>query len=719
MPILGGYDGSIKIDSSINSKGFNAGIKSMLGSLSKLGAALAVVFGARAIFMFGKNAVDEASSMASALIGLQSIVEGTGNSFSKAREFLTEYTEDGLIPLANASLALKNLLARGYSIEQATKTLDRLKNAAAFSRQSHLSMGQAVQSATEGLKNENSILVDNAGVTKNVSMMWKDYAASIGTTVGMLTKEQKIQAEVNGIAEETRFQMNDAAKASKTYAGQVSALGVSIVNLKVAIGKTLIPFITSIIPYVKALIDNLTVYFNRLALFVSVFFGVDLSPQATQMQQVADTSESAASAQEDLGNETAKAAKKAKGALATWDELNVLQQQDTDTLQTPEVITPDLDTNVAEEGLDDLRIKVQNFKEQLMELFGPAIESFDKLKTALEPIRKLIVEGLGWAWENVLVPIGRWAIEEVLPRMFDLMRVGVENLNIALDALRPLGKWLWENFLVPLGKWTGELILKALDFLIVGFEKVGKWVKNNEEVYRALVVVVLILGAALIAWILGPITLVIAAIIAVIAVITNWGRIWDWLKQKGRDAAQFIRDDFKYLASWFSDNVINPIRNRFETALNSIRDMFSNAFSGIGNITRNAFNGMIDIINGLLNRIATAMNNMANIVNQFSWMLGGLRIPLVTAPNIPHLAAGAVIPPNAEFLAVMGDQRSGRNIEAPENLIRQIIREELGSSNGGTVEVTIPVTLDGEVIFKNQQRVSARHGNSLLSSGTV
>ena len=49
--------------------------------------------------------------------------------------------------------------------------------------------------------------------------------------------------------------------------------------------------------------------------------------------------------------------------------------------------------------------------------------------------------------------------------------------------------------------------------------------------------------------------------------------------------------------------------------------------------------------------------------------------------NIPMLANGAVIPPNNPFLAVLGDQRSGKNIEAPVSLIRETVREAAGSDN--------------------------------------
>ena len=48
--------------------------------------------------------------------------------------------------------------------------------------------------------------------------------------------------------------------------------------------------------------------------------------------------------------------------------------------------------------------------------------------------------------------------------------------------------------------------------------------------------------------------------------------------------------------------------------------------------------------------------------------------PLVSAlEDVPALARGAVIPPNREFLAVLGDQKSGTNIEAPTSEIEAAV----------------------------------------------
>lgn len=73
------------------------------------------------------------------------------------------------------------------------------------------------------------------------------------------------------------------------------------------------------------------------------------------------------------------------------------------------------------------------------------------------------------------------------------------------------------------------------------------------------------------------------------------------------------------------------------------------------------------------------MNSLIGKVNNVTSKVGIPSIPTFSVPQIPKLATGAVIPPNAEFMAVLGDQKNGRNLETPENLMRQIVREESGS----------------------------------------
>ena len=150
---MSSYDGSIRIDARIDTKNFDKGINTMNSSLKKLGALIMSVFSITAIAKFANECVSKAGEMQSALVGLQSIIEGQGRSFEQATQFIQSYIDDGLVPMNNAVTAYKNLAARGYSDEQIQRVLIALKDAASFGRQASLTLGYAVESATEGLKN--------------------------------------------------------------------------------------------------------------------------------------------------------------------------------------------------------------------------------------------------------------------------------------------------------------------------------------------------------------------------------------------------------------------------------------------------------------------------------------------------------------------------------------------------------------------------------------
>ncbi|MBQ7885496.1 MAG: hypothetical protein IJ313_01230 [Clostridia bacterium] len=93
--------------------------------------------------------------------GLESVAAGKGIANEELTQSLEEVT-DGFFSASAAATAYKNLLSRGYSLDQATTTIERLKDAAAFGRAASLSLEDAVVSATEGIKNENSVLVNAA-----------------------------------------------------------------------------------------------------------------------------------------------------------------------------------------------------------------------------------------------------------------------------------------------------------------------------------------------------------------------------------------------------------------------------------------------------------------------------------------------------------------------------------------------------------------------------
>lgn len=207
--------------------------------------------------------IEANNKQVAAFTGLRSVVVGTGKDYDQASGFVKKFTEDGLISQANAAEALKNLLSRGFNLDQAIDMLNRLKDSASFGRQAHLSLGEAVKSATEGIKNENSILVDNAGVTKNVSQMWKEYASSIGKGVQSLTVAEKRQAEYNGIMKETRHQVGDAAKLTETFAGQQAKSAKATEEASAALGRAWASALEKVLPLWTGFMNGLKAAMDR------------------------------------------------------------------------------------------------------------------------------------------------------------------------------------------------------------------------------------------------------------------------------------------------------------------------------------------------------------------------------------------------------------------------------------------------------------------------
>lgn len=324
--------GEIFVKASLNNGAFNNQVSKTIKNsenafskgFSKIGKVIGTVFSIGVVTAFGKTCVQVASETQSAWIGLESILNGQNRSFSEAKDFLNEYTADGLIPLTDAVTAYKNLASRGYDDKQIRQTLTSLKDAAAFGRQASYSYGDAIKSATEGLKNENSVLVDNAGVTKNVAKMWEDYAKSVGKTTSELTQQEKINAEVNGILAETKFQLGDAAKYADTFAGRTARLSSTFFQLKNAIGETIMPIANLFIPVIQTAMEKLLSFFTIVKQVLAVF-GLKSSKTISETASTYDSLGSSALGAADNTSKAAKVIKKAN-SLMGYDELNVMNK---------------------------------------------------------------------------------------------------------------------------------------------------------------------------------------------------------------------------------------------------------------------------------------------------------------------------------------------------------------------------------------------------------
>lgn len=300
------------------------------GALNRLIVLMGSLFSAGKIYSFLKESVTAAGDMESALYGLATMAKNTGNSFENAQKFITEYTKDGLVTISDAVTAYKTLISAQYTEQQTKDIMNAFKDTAAFGRQSGKTISQAVKEASEGIKNQNSVMTDNAGVTKNLSVMYKEYAASIGTTEGKLTEAQKRMAIYEGMLKEAQLSQGNAAIAADTFNGRLSKLGATFYNLKIAIGNVFLPVLNLIIPVLNNILLALTRFFNGVANLLSLI-GLEVPNVESVMANISGGMSSVGGAASDTAEDIAgtgdaakKAAKDINKAFANVDEIHVL-----------------------------------------------------------------------------------------------------------------------------------------------------------------------------------------------------------------------------------------------------------------------------------------------------------------------------------------------------------------------------------------------------------
>lgn len=185
---------------------------------------------------------------------------------------------------------------------------------------------------------------------------------------------------------------------------------------------------------------------------------------------------------------------------------------------------------------------------------------------------------------------------------------------------------------------------------------------------------------------------------------SNVSSIWNNVKSLSTSTWNSVKNSLSSIWNSMKSNASNSfgyIQNFVVNVWRNIGSAASSVWNGIVSSIRGAVNGIIGAINGMIRGVTNGINGVIRVLNRLSFTIpswvpifGGRRfgfnIRTISAPQIPYLASGAVIPPNKEFLAVLGDQKQGNNIEAPESLIRRIVREE-SSGNGNKYEVVAKV----------------------------
>lgn len=307
-------------------------------------------------------------------------------------------------------------------------------------------------------------------------------------------------------------------------------------------------------------------------------------------------------------------------------------------------------------AMDSIRNAWQTYGQPVLDGAVLAVQNLCAILTTLwtgtvQPVLTALIAQLQLLWQNALAPL------------FD-------QLTLAMGSVLNLLLTFWNTVLAPL-----------LNFLAASFGPVAAQVfATVAEAVRVAVQTAAGLLTALLTLLRGLADFLTQGLLG------NWQAGWQALTRCVTEAWQTI---------------VSTVRG----AIEGLGQLIANFASGIAAAVQNAWNALTN-----LGRGAAGLGTTYKVGRAAAYAA----VPaLADPPRLPALAAGAVIPPNREFLALLGDQRQGTNIEAPLDTLRQAFAETLAAWDGGQgqpINIYLGDELLDSVIARSQSRRALRSG---------
>lgn len=372
--------------------------------------------------------------------------------------------------------------------------------------------------------------------------------------------------------------------------------------------------------------------------------------------------------------------------------------------------------------------------------FYPLLESISNLTSAFAPILESIGNVLEWIYKNIVLPMLKWVIEVGLPTVVNLVAKVATFLADHQPIVEAFGAALIGAFAAAKIAGLASSVIKSVSGIAMAAKGLISLMTGTGGIMG---------GIKAIATAIGPAGIFVIAVSAAIAIgvllYKNWDKIKeaatklkDWVIGKTRGLVDGVtkkltnlREKISGVWKYVSEKTTTTFKNMWNTVttkVGAIRDAivskFANArdtvvdtFTRIRDTVASVFNGVIGIVNGAIGTINGAISTVESAFSFGPWKVPtpfgsktiGFKATFPRVPTVPYLAKGAVIPPRSEFLAVLGDQKQGNNIETPEALLRKIVREETGGqrTGGGSYRFTAQInrrTLFDEMMKEAQMR---------------
>ena len=493
------------------------------------------------------------------------------------------------------------------------------------------------------------------------------------TRVEKLAKRVFIFSMITAALRSVRTWLVEIVKSDQEASAAMAQLKGALLTLAQPLVQVLVPAFTLLVRVIAAVV-------TQIARLVAAISGKSLSSAAASAK--------ALNAQTKALKGTGKAAKDAGKSLASFDEINQLSSSSSGGGggASADAISPDFSF------MDEVDARLRKIADAVI-LIGGGLAAW-KLSSLLPGTLGTVAEKLA----GIALTVGGLIL--LWDGLSDAWNNGVDwaNLIEILGGAAAAALGLYLTF-GELGAGIG-LVVAGAAMVVTAFRDIDQ---NGLNLKNTLLMIAGIVSTGLGFWFLtGKVfPLVVAGIAAILFAITT-------LAGNGEQLIGNLKQTFSGLVT-FLDGLINL---DIEKMLSGLKGMVSGALNTVLTIVGSVINLIIRGLNWLIEKINSISISIPNWVPEIGGKSWGPNIPLINEWQIPQLAQGAVIPPNRKFLAVLGDQKSGTNIETPLATMVQAFKQALAESGySGSSEAYL--VLDRDVVGRVVYRLNKAEGNRI------
>lgn len=508
--------GQIGLDLVINQQQFNKQLGGMQNLAKKTGKMLAGAFAVKGLTSFAKDCIELGSN----LTEVQNVVDVVFPTMNKK---VNEFAQN-----AASTFGLSETMAKKF-----TGTFGAMANAFGFSEKESYKMSTALTglagdvasfyniSQDEAFTKLKSVFSGETETLKDLGIVMTQTALDqyalangFGKTTSAMTEQEKVALRYAFVQQQLQNATGDFSRTSDQWANQIRILSLQFDSLKASIGQGLINLFLPIVKVINLVLGKLMTLANAFKSFTAMIMGkktsgasASLDKTATSAGKVSNSLNNATSSANKLnkstkkvGDTAKKTAKKISGLMG-FDQINKLTE--TKGSSGSKSSTPSSGTGSAAGGASGGNVDMGSLPKgedekatKLGKGYDNLRKAIDKLRVAFSAFSKVAIGAFKWIWKNMLVPLGKWTMQKLAPKLIELLAAALNVLTAVCKALQPLWQWAWDHLFKPLANFVGDAIIVFLDLLVKGLNGLANWINKHQGAVQAITVAFLGFNAA-------------------------------------------------------------------------------------------------------------------------------------------------------------------------------------------------------------------------------